>query len=486
MNESENNIPSQYRWIGVVVGILSYIFIGYFNIFGLEANQSFTLSIAALMICWWITESVPMPVVALLPVILFPMHGLLKMEEVLHPYSNSVVFLFMGGFFLGLAMEKSNLHRRIALTIIQFTGTRPNTIILGFMLSTAFISMWISNTATSIMMLPIAGSVITLFEQKYKGNGNLNYFSLVMMLSIAYASNIGGISTLIGTPPNVVMSAYLKETFQYEVSFLQWMMVCTPLALCLLLVMYILLVYVIYPNRIKDTQMSSDIIKHELSALGPMNRNEKLVLVIFFFTVFRWVFRSVLDQWIPAVSMDDTGIAIFSSVLLFLIPAGNIREYKTVLTWNDTKKLPWGILLLFGGGLSLANAMEKAGIMHEIGQWIHAYSSVHLFVFILLITLVAVFISEFMSNVALVMVFVPVVGTMAKAMQINPLLFTIPLTLGASCAFMLPMGTPPNALVFSTGKIKVAQMAKSGLLLNLISAVMISIFSYFFIELVFN
>ena len=195
MNESENNIPTQYRWIGVVVGILAYIFIGHFNIFGLEENQSFTLSIAALMICWWITESIPMPVVALLPVILFPMHGLLKMEEVLHPYSNSVVFLFMGGFFLGLAMEKSNLHRRIALTIIQFTGTRPNTIILGFMLSTAFISMWISNTATSIMMLPIAGSVIALFEKKYKGNGNLHYFSLVMMLSIAYASNIGGIST---------------------------------------------------------------------------------------------------------------------------------------------------------------------------------------------------------------------------------------------------------------------------------------------------
>jgi sodium-dependent dicarboxylate transporter 2/3/5 len=307
------------------------------------------------------------------------------------------------------------------------------------------------------------------------------------MLTIAYASNIGGIATLIGTPPNVVMRGLIQEAYGYEVGFLNWMLLCTPLAILLLLIMYFVMVYWIYPNRLGKQSASAELIQSELDKLGPMTRPEKFVLGIFLLTAVLWITREYINDlfiylhWI--VKLDDTIIALFATFLLFFIPV-NTKEDKFLLEWPDTSRLAWGILLLFGGGLCLADALEDAGLIRLAGENIAAISGDREVVMLVLLTLFAIFLSELMSNVALVTVFVPVVIGVAEAMHVDPLYFAIPVTLGASTAFMLPMGTPPNAIVFASGKIRVAQMAKIGFVMNMISALLISVFVYFLLRLV--
>lgn len=477
--------PLPLRLAGLIVGLLAFILIGQLHILGFESDLSNqVLAIAALMIVWWITEAVPIAVVALLPLILFPSTGIMSLDEAARPYSNSVVFLFMGGFIIGLAMEKWNLHRRIALNIVNITGTHANSIILGFMIATAFLSMWLSNTATAIMMLPIALSIIQLVSSHHSGKGNIKNFALVMTLGIAYAANIGGMGTLIGTPPNVVMSAFLKEKYSYDVDFFEWMKLAVPIVVLLLLAMYLIMTRLMYPNHMGKLS-SKDIIKKELKNSGLMNTGEKTVLFIFLFTVFRWVFKDLLNGWLPMLKSDDTGIAMLSAVLLFILPVER-KTMTPVLQWNDTSRLPWGILLLFGGGLSLANGLEKAGIISALGSSVASFAGNHTLLMIVGLTILAVFVSEVMSNVALVMVLVPVTGGIADAMAIDPLLLAVPVTLGASCAFMLPMGTPPNAVVFSSGYIRIAQMAKTGFWLNIFASLFISLSAYFLLDYFFH
>jgi len=485
MNEEKQSSPLWLRLSGLGIGMLWFIVIYQVKVWELSNYQHAVLAIAGLMILWWLTEALPIPVVALIPLILFPVCGIMKLDEAARSYSNPVVFLFLGGFLLGLAMEKWNLHRRIALTIICITGTRANTIILGCMLATFMLSMWLSNTATAIMMLPIAVSIIQLVKDNHSGKGDISRFSLVMMLSIAYAANIGGMGTLIGTPPNVVMSAFILEKYNYSVDFLEWMMFATPVALVTLMFTFVLLVYVFYPNRMGRISGSENLLSYEMKKLGRMSVAEKVVLCVFFFTVIRWIFKSQLDVLFPAFKMDDTGIALFSGLLLFLLPH-NTKTFEPVLEWNDTVKLPWGILLLFGGGLSLADALEKGKLIDELGGLVASLSSGHVLWLVLALTFLAVFISEVMSNVALVVVMVPVASSIADALQIDPLLLCVPVTLGASCAFMLPMGTPPNALVFSSGHIRIAQMAKTGFWLNIFCSLVIALASYFLMTLLFQ
>ena len=485
MNEELLSSPLWLRLSGLGAGLLWFMLTGVLEVFDWSGIQASVLAVAGLMILWWITEALPMPVVALVPLIFFPLSGVMKLDEAARSYSNSVVFLFLGGFLLGLAMEKWNLHRRIALTIIRVTGTRANTIILGCMLATFMLSMWLSNTATAIMMLPIAVSIIQLVKDNHSGTGNISRFSLVMMLSIAYAANIGGMGTLIGTPPNVVMSAFMLEKYNYSVDFLEWMLFAAPVALVILMFTFVLLVYVFYPSRMGLISGSENLLSYEMKKLGRMSVAEKVVLCVFFFTVIRWTFKSQLDVLFPAFKMDDTGIALFSGLLLFLLPH-NTKTFEPVLQWNDTVKLPWGILLLFGGGLSLADALEKAKLIDELGALVASLSNGHVLWLVLALTFLAVFISEVMSNVALVVVMVPVATAIADSMQTNPLLLCVPVTLGASCAFMLPMGTPPNALVFSSGHIRIAQMAKTGFWLNIFSSLVIALASYFLMTLLFH
>jgi sodium-dependent dicarboxylate transporter 2/3/5 len=435
------------------------------------------------MITWWITEAIPMPAVALMPLVLFPLFGIAKISEAALPYANEVVFLFMGGFMIGLGIEKWNLHRRIALSIVSLTGTGGNGIILGFILSTGFISMWLSNTATTMMMYPIAASVISVVFAQQRDSVGARNFALCIMLAIAYASNFGGIGTIIGTPPNVAYVTFISKKFGYDISFFSWMLVSLPVAILLLISLYFVLIRM-FPNRLVASGEMSNLIRDELKALGPMTAPEKRVLTIFVLTAFLWIFRDLINK-IEVVRLDDNMIAVFGALLMFIVPAGSEREpTEKILSWQDTSKMAWGILLLFGGGITLAAALEKAGLIGMLGNWLAGFSGSSLLLLILVIATLSIFISEVMSNVAQVIVFAPVVTGIAGAIGADPLALGIPMTLAASCASMMPMGTPPNAIVFSSGHIKLKDMIKAGLVMNLISIVLIVASSYFILPYV--
>ncbi len=485
----------QRKFIALAAGIAVSGVLYFINPFGVNDNAAIVLAVAGLMITWWITEALPMPVVALLPLVLFPLLKISKLDETAAPYANPVIFLFMGGFMLGLAIEKWNLHRRIALTIVRLTGTSGDRIVLGFILATGLLSMWLSNTATTMMMFPIALSVIHVMKENHKGDSNMANFSLTIMLAIAYASNIGGIATIIGTPPNVAYVGYIQKKYNYDVDFVNWMLICTPLAILLLAFLYLTMVKWLFPNRIKSDPATKELLQNELTQLGPLSSAEKRVLVIFGATAFLWIFRGIINDLQSWFKLDDTIIAVICAISLFICPSGTTKDTNqtdnnddsaglqgSLLEWGDTSKMAWGILLLFGGGIALAGALEKAGLMQQMGEWLAQFSG-NGFILVFVITLVSLFISEVMSNVAQVIVFAPVVSSLADAAGINPLLLGIPMTLAASCAGMLPMGTPPNAIVFASGHIKLRQMTKAGFVMNIISVILITLFCWFLLPL---
>lgn len=435
------------------------------------------------MIILWVSEALPMPVVALFPLVLFPMLSLQPLRATAASYADPVIFLFLGGFMLGLAIEKWGLHRRIALNIVRMTGTSGDRIILGFILATGLISMWLSNTATTMMMFPIALSVIAVMKESHAVEGNVAKFSCALMLVIAYASNIGGIATIIGTPPNVAFVGFIRERYGYSVDFLGWMLLCLPLSLLLLAALYLVLVKLMFPNRISSSEATGMLIRKELDALGPISANERRVLWIFCATAGLWITKDLLNRISP-FPLDDTIIALLGAIALFACPARGERG-KGLLEWKDTDRMAWGILLLFGGGIALASALDKAGLISQLGAWL-AGSAGSGFVLLLVVTAVSLFISEVMSNVAQVIVFAPVVAALAEGMGLNPLLLGIPMTLAASCAGMLPMGTPPNAIVFSSGHIRLKDMTRAGLVLNIVSVFLIAIFCWYLLPLLMD
>lgn len=436
------------------------------------------IALAAFMIAWWVTEAMPLPVTALLPIVFLPLLGVSDLKTATAPYANPVVYLFFGGFIIALAMEKWHLHRRIALNIVKLVGTNANGIIFGFFLATFFLSMWISNTATTVMMLPIALSVIHLLTREDGGGEDIRkqHFALGIMLAITYASSIGGMSTVIGTPPNVVAAGYLRETFDYEVSFAQWIMIAFPFSLVMLFLSYFLVVKVFYRNKLGRFEGAEQLIHREIKALGRMNAGERRTLVVFIATALLWMLRVPINNLIPGLKLSDEGIAVLAAVTLFVIPI-HFQRGHNVLEWKDTEKLPWGILLLFGGGLSLADALAETGIIKLIGDQFAGVENNDWLVVAGLVA-VSVFLTEIMSNVAQVTVFLPVVGAMAQGMQMNPFEVCIPVTLAASAGFMLPMSTPPNAIVFASGHVKIGQMVKVGFWLNLLSIVLIVLIVY--------
>ena len=469
----------QLKFISLFAGIAVSLLLYFVNPFCVSPGAAKVLAIAGLMISWWVTEALPMPVVALLPLILFPLLGISSLEATATPYANPIIFLFMGGFMLGLAIEKWNLHKRIALNIVRITGTSGDRIVLGFILATGLLSMWLSNTATTMMMFPIALSVIHVMKENHKGEGNIANFSLTIMLVIAYASNIGGIATIIGTPPNVAYVGYIQKKYNYSVDFVNWMLICTPLAILMLATLYWVMVKWLFPNRIKSDDSTKQLIQNEVQQLGPLSVAEKRVLFIFIGTAFLWITRGIINDAQDWFKLDDTIIAIMCAIALFICPSGSDDpQNDSLLEWSDTSKMAWGILLLFGGGICLAGALEKAGLMQQLGQWLAQFSG-NQFLLVLVVVTVSLFISEVMSNVAQVIVFAPVVSSLADAMGMNPLLLGIPMTLAASCAGMLPMGTPPNAIVFASGHIKLRQMTKAGFVMNIISVILITLFCWF-------
>ncbi len=480
--------------MALALGVALFLFMLLVNPFQVESKAVKVLAVASLMITWWVTEALPMPAVALLPLVLFPLMSIAPIKEVATSYGDSVLFLFMGGFMIGLAIEKWNLHKRIALSIVNITGTSGNRIVLGFILATGFISMWLSNTATTMMMYPIAASVIHVVNENHKGNANLNNFALTIMLAIAYASNFGGIATIIGTPPNVAFVSYIQGKYHYTVQFVDWLIICAPLAIILLFTLYIVMTKFLYPNKLSSDPATKEHIRHELKQMGPLSGAEKRVLLIFLSTASLWITKDLINSvleikaivnQIGVVKLDDAMIALMGALALFICPSGknNIPASRKILEWGDTTKMAWGILLLFGGGIALAAALEKAGLIQQLGKWIADFSGTGGFMLVLMVTFISLFISEIMSNIAQVIVFSPVIAGIADAMGINPLLLGIPMTLGASCASMMPMGTPPNAIVFASGHIKLNQMVRTGFVMNIISVILIALFSWFLIPI---
>jgi sodium-dependent dicarboxylate transporter 2/3/5 len=490
----KNLSKQQLRIISLVAGIAIALFFYFVNPFGVSDRAAIVLSIAVLMITWWVTEALPMPVVAMLPLVLFPLLGVGDLSTVAVSYGDQIIFLFLGGFMLGLAIEKWNLHRRIALGIVKITGTSGDRIVLGFILATGFISMWISNTATTMMMFPIALSVIHVMKDNTEGKGNMKHFSLAMMLSIAYASNFGGVATKIGTPPNTWFAGYYAGKYA-PITFLEWMMLCMPVAIILLLSLYVMLTKILFRNHIRSGEVARNYINEEYRSLGPMSVAEKRVMAIFIATALLWILADLINKLQKYVVLNDTMIALLCAIVLFICPAGSLRHQSNsnesseqdvhggLLEWADTKKMAWGILLLFGGGLALAAGLQRAGLIKQLGEWLSIYAGGG-FTLLLMVTVLSVFISEVMSNIAQVTVFAPVVCSLAEAVGMNPLILGIATTLAASCASMMPMGTPPNAIAFASGHIKIKEMMKAGLVMNIICIILISLFCWFLLPLI--
>jgi solute carrier family 13 (sodium-dependent dicarboxylate transporter), member 2/3/5 len=462
-----------------VVIALAFYFI---NPFGVKEEANKVMAIAALMISLWVTEAMPMPVVALLPLVLFPLFKISPIDTTATSYSNPVIFLFMGGFMLGLAIEKWSLHKRIALNILKLTGTSGDRIVLGFILSTGLISMWLSNTATTMMMFPIALSVVQVIKENHPNQKGFTNFSVSVMIAIALASNFGGIATIIGTPPNVAYMAFVEKKYNYTASFFDWMTLCMPLSLLLLFSLYVVMVKWLYPNRMRSDLTTKDLIHKQVLDLGRFSKAEKRVLIVFVSTALLWITKDLLNKELP-FRLDDNMIAIIGATALFITPSGT--EKQTLLAWDDTKKMAWGILLLFGGGIALAGALEKTGLIEQLGAWFVQFGYSRLML-IFLVSLISLFLSEVMSNVAQVIVFAPVVSGLADAAGMHPFLLGIPMTLAASCASMLPMGTPPNAIAFSSGYIKLRNMTRVGFVMNLVAVALITIFSWLVLPLIFK
>jgi sodium-dependent dicarboxylate transporter 2/3/5 len=468
----------------IVTGVLLSLLLFFINPLQLDSKAAKVFTIAFLVIFLWITEALPMAVTAMLPLILFPVTEVMTAKETAKSYGDPIIFLFMGGFFLGLAIEKWNLHKRIALNIVRLSGTNGNSIILGFIMATGGISMWLSNTATTMMLFPIASSVIFVMKEN-NAKGNQQNFAVALMLVIAYASNLGGIATIIGTPPNVAYVGFIKDKLNHAVNFFDWIKLCMPLSVLLLLMLYFVVTRILYPNKMEENEATANYIQQELKALGEISKTEKRVLIIFSFTASLWITQSIINK-LFSIKLDDAIIAIIGATLLFAIPSGLKRENNSsepILIWKDTHKMAWGILILFGGGLALAKGLEEAGLIHLLGNVLAQIAPKNLFLLILLITTLSVFMSEVMSNVAQVIIFAPVVTALAISLNINPLFLGIPMCLGASCAGMLPMGTPPNAIAFSSGQIALKDMLKTGFIMNIISILFITLICYFLLPL---
>ncbi|WP_297704904.1 DASS family sodium-coupled anion symporter [uncultured Eudoraea sp.] len=471
--------------LGLISGpLLFFIFTNLPNFIPENESANSVIAVALWMVIWWITEAVSISVTALLPLVLFPVMKIMPITDVGANYGSPIIFLFFGGFVLALALEKVNLHKRIALNIIKITGTTANKVVLGFMIATASLSMWISNTASTVVMLPIAMSVIGLLINDKDGyTKNDQNFALSVMLGIAFSANAGGIATIIGTPPNSVMIGLLENEYNIEISFLKWMTLGLPLSIILLIISYLVLVKWMFPNRQLQFKASKDVINSELKELGPTSGKEKMVLVIFGITVFLWIFRTLINKIFPGLGLSDTIISMLAAISLFAVPY-NIRKGDFIIKWNDTQKLAWGILILFGGGLALAKGMSVSGIVDIVSNAIATSEISILFTASLLIILM-LFMTELMSNVALVAVLAPVVAGIAIGLDIPIVYLLIPVTIASSCAFMLPMATPPNAIVFASGYIKVHQMAKVGIILNLIAVVLLILVFQYIIPILF-
>ncbi len=473
---------------GIIAALIIFLFI---DLDPANRQITFMAAIAILMAIWWITDAIPLFATALLPMILYPLLGILNSNDTASIYFNSTIFLFLGGFMIALTMEKWNVHKRISLVIIKFIGGGPRKIILGFMIASAFLSMWISNTATAIMMVPIALSVVLKMEENFSVTETCK-FTKSLMLGIAYSCSIGGIATLVGTPPNLSFARIFQITFPEAdpITFGTWFIMGLPISLTMLVIIWLLLTRIFF--RVPSSlTVHRSIINKEYKELGRISFEEKSVLIIFFITAILWVFRKELtigvisipgwSQLLPNPNLiDDASIAIFMSMLMFLIPTRSKKiKYSMIMGPDVILKLPWNIVLLFGGGFALAKGFQVTGLSIFVGNEFSGLAGMPPIIIIVLICLGITFLTELTSNTATTEMILPIIAAVAVSMQINPLMLMIPATLSASCAFMMPVATPPNAIVFGSGRLRISDMAKTGIVINFVGVTIISIFVYF-------
>ncbi len=445
---------------------------------GLKPEAWRLVALATWMVVWWLGEAVPIPATALLPIPMMPLFGILPIKPVAAHYGHPLIFLFLGGFILAAAMQRWGLHRRIALKIVSVVGTSPHGIIAGFMLATAFLSMWISNTATTIMMFAVGLSIIEFIGAKTPDKSMVRHFGVALMLGIAYAASIGGIGTLIGTPPNALLASFMESNYKIKIDFFTWMKFGIPIVLVMLPIAWLLLTKVIFPTKELKIGDAGSLITDELKSLGAMSTGEKAVAVVFLGAALGWIFRSQIVG-LTGLPIDDTAIALIAALLLFAVPI-SLERCQFAVDWTVARNVPWGVLLLFGGGLALAGAFKSTGLAAAIGSAVGGIEGVSIWV-IVLITLVAiVYLTELTSNTASTATFLPVLGAVAVGLGQTPLLLAIPVAVGASMAFMMPVATPPNAIVFSYEGMELKDMVRAGFWLNII-AVMVTFGAMYFL-----
>ncbi len=461
--------------LGPLVFLATYFF---FKPAGLSDTANVVLATTLWMAIWWMTEVLPISITALLPIVVFPMSGALPIEDVTACFGHEYIFLYIGGFILAIAIERWGLHKRIALNIIYLIGSNVRYIILGFMAATAFISMWISNTATAVLMMPIGLAIVAQLRDNPATREDENLvFGKALMLSIAYSATIGGMATLVGSPPNLVLAGVVKDFYQVDVSFYDWFVIGFPFAFILLFVVWKILTSVTFKFPQQAFPGGRDEIGKQLQALGKITYEEKAVLTVFILTALAWITRSFfLNRFFP--HLDDTVIAMMAAFVLFLIPTSGEGK-KPFLTWEEAVKLPWGILLLFGGGLAIAEGFKTSGLAEWIGLQMASLSGVHLMVLLLAIILSVNFLTEVTSNLATTAMILPILAPLALALDVHPFGLLIGATLAASCAFMLPVATPPNAVVFGSGYLKINDMVRAGILLNITSSILLAVFMYY-------
>jgi sodium-dependent dicarboxylate transporter 2/3/5 len=443
-----------------------------------ESAGRATAAIAVWMAVWWMTEAIPIYATALLPLALFPVFGVSSVRSAAAPYGHELIFLFMGGFILALSMERWGLHRRIAFRALSWVGQKATRLVGGFMLVAATLSMWVSNTATAVMMLPVALSISQLAGDAPEDDD----FRVALLLGVAYGCSIGGIGTLIGTPPNLFLASYVKSELGFEIGFARWMFFGVPLVASFLPITWWLLTRFLYPLGDRHIEQGRDEIRRALDELGPLGRGEATTLVVFAMTATLWIFRPLLADlsWgdtQPFSGLSDTGIAVFAALSLFCIPV-DVTRREFAMNWETAVRLPWGVLVLFGGGLSLAAAIGANGVGDWIGSQFAGLDAVPAFISVLAIVALVVFLTELTSNTATTATLVPILAALAVALRTDPLLLIVPAAVAASCAFMLPVATPPNAIVFGSGQLSIAQMSRAGIWLNLAGIALISVLGY--------
>jgi sodium-dependent dicarboxylate transporter 2/3/5 len=447
-------------------------------------------AVAIVMAIFWVTEAVPLPVTALIPLAAFPLLGVMPVKATAAPYANPVIFLFMGGFIIALAMERWRLHERIALFILKSVGDRMDRLVGGFMLATAGLSMWVANTATTLMMLPIALSVVALYkDRKSSPSDSMRSgpaaFPSAILLSVAYGATAGGMATLVGTPPNAFLAAFMLEDYGIDIGFAQWMAMALPLSILMLVIIWWLMTRVIFDLKGRVIAGAQDLIRERAASQGPMSPGEKRIAVLFVLLALAWVARPWIVKQIPGLGLNDTVIAVSAAILAFMIPV-DLKRGVFLMNWEWAKRLPFGVLILFGGGLSLASAISKTGLAAWIGTQLVVLGGLPPVLIVMIMITILIFLTELTSNTATTAAFLPVVAALAISLGENPMLLVAPAALAASCAFMLPVATPPNAIVYSSGHLTIAQMARAGFLLNMIAIVMITLVAYSALLFVFG